>query len=655
MLMIDRSKLTPEVDSNFPCPVCGATSGCRANREIAFCRGDRRRPKKIGWRRWGQEGDFSVWATLSGQDLLEAKLELRTDQGREKGEKGEKGDRPASTEAEGRSPSQIAYEALYSDRPWATILGRLYRWAGTHYELASDDTELKRIAEFFNNFSVEKKGRLTYPYAADRHVRNALAWVKLITAIDPSAVNPSGAINCTNGVLVFDWKGNYPTPRLEPHDPTRHYFLNPPGTAYDPNAPTGDCDRLLAALDPPEQQILLRTIAASIDIDRVRKFHGRLVRGVLAQGVGSNGKDAHREAFSQIFGGAGLISAGFEDFAQYDDGRKFPLAGLRSARISWASENRPGINLDKLQSLKRAITGDPLHFELKGRDHEEFLPKAVLIFNINDLPNLKAGLEAIKTRFAILTYRKIYKTGADPERGEIEADPRFKYDPEFLRKNVLPALLNRLVEAFQALIVEGIDYSPCDCALEKIKIYNSHLFEFSLESGLTPDRDSVIPIKEFWARLESWYRSTEVLTWQKNCNAWAEPIRRGDDWVKGANQIYNRFSALFPSIELVNLGGNRRGIKGLKFVPPRPSSTVLPEPEPELKPEPELEPEQPTPAPQSHQVGDRVIVSASGLDGIITRIEGDRALVDGQKVFGWFACVELEAPRLLEVSGRAGP
>ncbi|MFQ3618821.1 MAG: hypothetical protein SNJ57_18150 [Cyanobacteriota bacterium] len=622
-----------------PCPICGSRrGGCRFDRVQVFCSaGDRPAPEN--WRSLGQTREGFWEFQNEGAIALYPKTE---------GKKSAKPD-GARAIAITKTFPQIAQEQLYQDTAWICVLGKLYRWQGTHYIASPDEVERRRIAELADRWEVQTKDGPRTKYATPSQVNNALEWIKQRVAIPPEWVNPAGVINCTNGVLVFDWEADRLTTRLEPHDPSRHYFLSEPGTAYDPNAPTEDCDRLLSALDPAEQKILLRTMAAAIDIDRVRKRHGRLIRGILARGVGNNGKDSHREAFSQIFGGAGFVSVALEDFAQYDDGRKFPLAGLRNARVSWAPENNPSVNLDGSKSLKGAITGDPLHFELKGRDHEEFSPRSIFVFNINDVPNLKARLEAIRSRFAVLTYNKVYRIGANPERGEIEADPRFKYDPGFLRSNVLPALLNKLVEAFQALMVEGIDYSPCDRALEQIQLHNSHLFEFALESGLKADRDSIIPIGEFWARLEHWYRSTDVLSWQGDRNAWAEPIRRGDDWVKGANQIYNRFSVLFPSIELVNLGGNRRGIKGLKFESsPRQTPTAAPATNPE--------PEQQTPAAQPLQVGDRVVVIASGKDGTIAQVEGDRALVDGRSVYGWVSLSELKRPSpALATNGRAGP
>jgi putative DNA primase/helicase len=188
---------------------------------------------------------------------------------------------------------------------------------------------------------------------------------------------------------------------------------------------------MLQCLDVPQREIFLRTIAASLDLATVRSHKGRTVRALLLKGDGNNGKDTLREAVAALYGYQGLTGATLEDFASYDKGRKFPLARTASSRVNWASENTNLTKLDKIQSLKAFITGDPLSMECKGQDEREFNPKAVCLFNVNEVPQLSAALEAIQSRYGVLTFNKTFKVGADPQRGEIEADPRFKYNPNF--------------------------------------------------------------------------------------------------------------------------------------------------------------------------------------------------------------------------------
>lgn len=483
---------------------------------------------------------------------------------------------------------QIAAQKLYSDARWICVADQLYQWTGTYYEHRKPDLEIKRINALADSLWFQKGDKpKEYPFARPQIVVSALNWVKQKFSVSPDDCNPPG-LNCTNGVLLIRWEGGNPEFKLIPHSPDRYYTYEPLAH-YDPNAPTEDCDRLLAALDEPQQQVMLRTIAAALDIDQVRRRHGRMVRAVFARGMGSNGKDAWREATSLLWGRSGVTSVALEDFSTYDGGKKFPLIPLLKSRVNWASENVKGIPIDALQSLKRATTGEALYYERKGVDAEEFIPKAIQIFNINDLPTLKAGQDAIKTRYAIVTFGKTYVDSPDPAKGQLKADPRFKYDPEFIQKNVLPAFLNRVLQAFKDLMAEGIDYSCCDAAMQAIQIQNSHLFEFAQSAGLSFDKESIIPIGELWAHLERFYFDSEILTAVEDKRIWAEDVRPGDPYVKGANQLFHRLSALYPAIQLVPIGKNKKGIKGLKMEPP----TATPEP---IAPEP-MEPEAATPEP----------------------------------------------------------
>ncbi|WLT39536.1 hypothetical protein NON20_08665 [Synechocystis sp. B12] len=86
---------------------------------------------------------------------------------------------------------------------------------------------------------------------------------------------------------------------------------------------------MLEALDPEPREVFLRTIAAAIDLESVRKVLGRGVRAAICRGSGANGKDSLKEAVTMIFGDRQIASASFGDFVSYDQGRKFDLAKLR--------------------------------------------------------------------------------------------------------------------------------------------------------------------------------------------------------------------------------------------------------------------------------------------------------------------------------------
>lgn len=475
--------------------------------------------------------------------------------------------------------TQFTLEFLYGDKPWICVDGKLYYWNETHYKYSKDAVEIRRLADFCNAYAIPTKEGLTYPYAKPSKVKQALEWVKMRLSVDPDLVDPPG-LNCTNGVLQVEWNvvESNPVPqwRLIDHSPELYYTYEPL-VKYDPEADSEACDRLLEVLDTPQRDIFLKTIAASLDLATIRQHKGRLVRGLLLKGHGSNGKDTLREAVSMMYGRQGMTGCTLSDFASYDEGRKFPLARLKHSRVNWASENANTTRLDKIQSLKAFITGDTLSAEGKGKDENEFAPTGIAMFNVNDTPKLQGTLEAIASRYGVLSFHKTFKIGADPSKGELEADPRFKYDPNFLRSEVLPVFLNRVLDALQRLMIEGIDYACTQKALEDIQAENSHLFQFSQDTGLGYEPNGTLTAGEIWERLEQWYQDNGTLTYEeastgKQKAIWAEQANPGDRNVKGANQVLGRFQQLFPKVKRVTVphpnDGKKRvqALQGIGFV-----------------------------------------------------------------------------------------
>jgi putative DNA primase/helicase len=453
--------------------------------------------------------------------------------------------------------TQIAFNQLYSDKPWISIQGRLHYWEGSFYEEVSDDVEIARISGFLNSYVVTKvKGDavfLKYEYATACWSKNILAWVKARLGKDPNEINPPG-LNLSNGVLEISWNGDEPTWELIPHSQNKLYTYCSKAE-YNPDADSQWCNAVLQSLDSAEQDIFLKVIGASLDLKTVRSKRGRLVKGLLAQGTGNNGKDTLRECVSGMYGGHGMTGKTTSDFAAYDLGRKFPLANLIHSRANWASENSDIHALDKLQSLKRFITGDPLDAERKGVDEVSFIPCAIGIFNINDVPNLAASQEAIQSRYAILSFSKKFVIGADTSKGEIEADSRFKYDPEFLEREVLPAFLNKVLDAFKRLMTEGIDYRCTDAKLRETQATNNHLFQFCQDTGFGYQREGKVYINDVWVRLRQWYIDNGTLEVEtvklsngttKEKLIWHDQANKRDRNIKALNQVAGTFIRLFP-------------------------------------------------------------------------------------------------------------
>jgi len=382
--------------------------------------------------------------------------------------------------------NQIAIATVYKNQRYICLNDVLYRWTGTHYEQSSDAQEKRRIFRFRNTYKFYD-GRLrknTHRYANKQSVNGVLDWLKASCGVDIQDVNPSG-LNLLNGVLTIKWQGRSPSYSLNPHDPSVIYTYVSK-IKYDPNADPKYCDKLLTVLEPAQQKILLKVVAASLDLAEVRaKADNRSIKCLLLKGDGNNGKDALRECVTEIFGKSSVTTCGFSDFRDYDQGRKFNIAKLAFSRVNWSPENTDALLLDKLDIVKRIVTGDTIDIEFKNQDSIPLDPNFSLLFNVNKMPALWGAQEAIKSRYAILSFNKTIVKNADPNNpDEIEGDPRYKYDPEFRQTKVAPSLLNRLLESLTELMTDGIDYSSCDAAIQSAREDSCHLLKWAKEIGI---------------------------------------------------------------------------------------------------------------------------------------------------------------------------
>lgn len=445
--------------------------------------------------------------------------------------------------------SQKALDALFSDTQYIAIQERLYKWNKNHYKPCSEAREVRRITNWCSSTPVKmSNGRWKYAYATPGVIDTIWRYALKFFAIDPEEIN-QGGINCLNGVLEIGWEGITPIYNLVPHDPDKHFYTQVTEVEYDPFCDQTDCDRMLQALRPEQQTIWLRTIAASLALNKVRSRHSRDIRALLCEGTGSNGKDTLREAVSILFGNT-MSSACLADFKQYDDGRKFPLAKLEGSKINWSSENSQYMSLDGLQSLKAAITGDPIDIEGKRANEYTISPESIFLFNVNEAPLLEAGSEAIQSRWSILSFKKTFVKGADSTQGQLEADGRFKYDANFMRKAVAPALLNKILVELENVMRFGIDHSSGDQAMESLQRESNHLWDFSQQIGIVANTHEKIYIKDLWERLQAWYEETgtlEILS--DGRKIWNEQARSSDRNIKAPNQIYKRFKQIFSNIE----------------------------------------------------------------------------------------------------------
>ncbi len=450
--------------------------------------------------------------------------------------------------------NQIAIATIYKNQRYICLNNLLHRWTGTHYEPSSDSQERRRIFQFCNSYTVydPRVRKEFFKYANTKSVNGVLDWFKASCGVDLQDVNPSG-LNLLNGVLTIEWQGRTPIYKLKKHDPSVIYTYVSK-IKYNPNADRTYCDRLLSVLDPDQQKILLKVCAAALDLATVRaKADNRSVKCLLLKGDGNNGKDALRECISEIFGKQSVTTCGFSDFRDYDQGRKFNIAKLAYSRINWSPENTDALLLDKLDVIKRIVTGDTIDIEFKNQDTVPLDPNFALLFNVNKMPALWGAQEAIKSRYAILSFNKTIVKNADPNNpDEIEGDPRYKYDPEFRQTQVAPALLNRLLESLSELMDSGIDYSSCDAAIQSAREDSCHLLKWTKEIGLDYGSKGRIRLGDLFNNLKQWYVDNGILDIEESSTGkeklvWLDDGDKYDPFVKAPRLMRTAISKLFPN------------------------------------------------------------------------------------------------------------
>ncbi|MEG3929554.1 MULTISPECIES: DUF5906 domain-containing protein [unclassified Microcoleus] len=437
--------------------------------------------------------------------------------------------------------------------------------------MRSEATEKRRILEWLSTYSEFVGGKYRCNRANSASFKEVYTYILSAVAVDPNTINPDG-LNTTKGVLKINPDGSH---SLVPHDPKNIYTYV--GCTYDPDIDATDCDRLLECLEPSQREIFLRTAAAGLNLKLVRsKLTGRGVKGLLCYGEGSNGKDALRAVLASVFG-RGMTNKSLSDFKSYDNGRKFNLSGVLGGVCNWASENTSKVDLDNIQSLKQFITGDPIDIEPKGKDSYEYKPVATFFANCNKLPSITGGTAAIDDRYGILSFKKTYKRNADPSQGELEADPRFKDDENFILERIAPAMLNKMLERLPLLLKEGIDYKATREAMREAQEESRHLWQFAREVGLEVQSGGRVWVKDLWEQLQAWYEDAGILEREtsgtKEKLIWNELSNKYDAPVKAVNQLSSRLSEIFPKVQVHRYNGRdemeRRGQKyllGISFV-----------------------------------------------------------------------------------------
>lgn len=463
-----------------------------------------------------------------------------------------------------RTPGQVIVEDLfYESDQYAAIAGDLYQYKDGLYKLIPDSVLEQKVGLYFNRYITDfKTGKAGF--ATQAAIQDAIKFAKTHFYKDSELINPPG-LNLNNGYLKLSYgKDGKPAWTLTKHSP-KYIFTYKANFNYDPEADSELFDQAINnILSNKEQVILLRSIAASFDLSEVRKRQGRAVRILLLYGDGSNGKDTIREWLFILYGQHGMTSIPLQAFRQADSNRSFGIYDIASSRINWSSENA-AISLDSCQTLKNCMTGDPIYIERKMLQGHPAKVKSVFFFNVNQLPILEAKQEAIASRYGILYFQNTFKSNPDPsDSRQIKADPRLKDDQEYILQNIMPSLLNKLIESYNGLLEQGIDYSICKSLLQDIREHNDHFAEFLAEHPMVECEKQALSARDIYDRYVIWCESCGLLEIDSNNRKiWNDPSIH-DRLVRSEVKITRKLLEYFPKLDRRRSNGKR--LLGIKFV-----------------------------------------------------------------------------------------
>ena len=433
--------------------------------------------------------------------------------------------------------------------PLITVNGQTYQWAVNYYRLIAASKLKRKIVEIARVTKVPlKNGGESHPFMKPRFITEALQWIQLRTGRDASELNPDGYINCRNGVLHISWDGSRTIPTLEIHNPELHLFTDQPGVTYNAEADLTHANTLLECFTVQGRSLFLEVAAATLDVETIRS-RGHRIPALMLIGTGQNGKDTIREALGQLHGKDSVAIVSIKDWQGYESGSgrgRFSVSQLDRARLSIASENSGAFKLDNLESLKAAITGDPLYVEDKGIKGSQIIPRAAFMFFLNQPPLLDGGSAAIASRWGVVKMPHTYST--QPKPGQKKADPRFKHDPDFLADQVLPGLLNLMIQALGDVMQNGFSLDAVSDELQELRESTCHIHGFFRDAGyrVTNDLTDEVEAKHIWEDLTRWYKDNDWME-KDRLGEWKFiNTKDGDEPIRAARLLPKRLKQLYP-------------------------------------------------------------------------------------------------------------
>ena len=491
--------------------------------------------------------------------------------------------------------AQMIYQ-LWRDTPIIFDNKKFWFWQGNYYRMVEPQVVEREVYNWCHHyFEITKGGEKIRPLDSDSASKGVVNQLKKMKFVAPGEMTRLKGdswhtfyINCTNGVLrcTPDQDGNLQRELLDPTP--KLFFPDEPKVAYDPDADRTYAEMLLSSIQENQRDLVLKTLACSFNLQSMRSYIDR-VKLLFIEGGGSNGKDSLRVALSEIIGSNCTSSVGIQDFIQYDQGRKFNVSQLYGSCLNWSSENVDK-KLDAINSLKAAATGDEIKCEPKNIDEIPFVPKAVMVFNVNKAPKLGTSGSDITTRIAVVNAIYEFALNPDSSKGQVKGIPDFKENPDWRAEKVLPAFLNMLLEAYEDMTSKAkrnevaIDYSVCQDYEQELKEDFSHLERILADNGIVQShkgdcislsRLRAIYLHECWKNgwLDSYFSIPPQYSGKTDKGLqWEDPLdSKFDPLIRNANSMFQALKDKYKRIskqKIRNRNAQETYVYGLKFQNP---------------------------------------------------------------------------------------